>query len=128
VNMEPTDNRFSELFSQLKAQDRRRVPPFEDVIRSSPKKSSFRPWAPRFRLALGLAASVVVIVATGAAFSYFQNRAHEEEMRQWAQLSEWAAVTDSFLNHTHLAVNEDITDSFMGLGKTIPETSSSQIQ
>lgn len=126
--MEPTENRFSELFSQLKAQDRRHVPPFEDVVRASPEKSSFRPWAPRFRLALGLAASVVVIAATGAAFSYFQNRAYEQEMRQWAVLSEWAAVTDSFLNHPHLAVNGDITDSFMGFRSNTPETSDSQIQ
>ncbi len=126
--MEPTENRFSELFSQLKAQDFRHAPPFEDVVRSSPKKSSFRPSPPRVRLALGLAATVVVIVAIGTAVSHFQNRSHEKEMRQWALLSEWAAATDSFLNDTHLAVNEDITDSFMGFQKNTPETSDSQIQ
>ncbi len=126
--MEPTENRLSELFDQLKAQDRCHVPPFEAVARSSPKNSSFRPWTPRFRLALGLAASVVVIVATGTAILHFQNRSHEEEMRQWALLSEWGAATDSFLNHPHLAVNEAITDSFMGFREHTPETSDSQNQ
>jgi len=49
-------------------------------------------------------------------------------MRQWALLSEWAAATDSFLNDPHLAVNEGITDSFMGFQKNTPETSDSQSQ
>lgn len=123
--MEPTD-RFSEFFSQLKAQDRCHVPPFEDVARSSPKNPSFRPSASRFRSPWALAASVVVIVAIGTAILHFQNRSHEEEMRQWALLSEWAAATDSFLNHSRLAVDEGITDSFMGFRKNTPETSDSQ--
>jgi len=77
---------------------------------------------------LGLAVSVVVIVAIGTAVSHFQNRSHEKEMRQLALLSEWAAATDSFLNHPHLAVNEGITDSFMGFRENTPETSDSQNQ
>ncbi|MCI0541307.1 MAG: hypothetical protein L0Z50_39410 [Verrucomicrobiales bacterium] len=126
--MEPTEDKFSELFSQLKAQDRRHVPKFEDVAHSPPKKSSFRPAVPRFRLALGLTASVVAIMAIGAVTLHFQNRSHEKEMRQWALLSEWAPITDSFLSHPQLAMNENITDSFMGFRKNTPETSDSQSQ
>lgn len=123
--MEPIDDNFRELFKQQRAQDQRHVPPFDVLAQSVSQRPSTRAMFPKVRLSAGFAIGFALILLTGLVVSHLQQHLFEKEMRQWASLSEWAAATDSFLSQPHLALNENVTDSFMKLQTQTPESSSS---
>jgi len=103
MNMEKTEKELRQLFSELKAQDSQRVPPFNSVTKLSPQGTSSR-WTlqhwPRFSLAV---AAVVLLIASVAVASF---RAHthsfEKEMLGWAALSDWEAPTDALLTASEM--------------------------
>ncbi len=103
MNMEKTDKKLKQLFSELKAQDSQRVPPFNSVTRAPLKSTSTR-WTlqrwPRFAIAV---AAVVLLIA-GIAVASFRAHAHsiEREMLGWAALSDWEAPTDALLTASEM--------------------------
>jgi hypothetical protein len=99
MNMEKIDKKLKLLFSELRAQDSQRVPPFNSVTRMSRESASTRRtllrW-PRFDLA---GAAVALLIAGIVAASFLEHaRSVEKEMRGWTALSDWEAPTDALLS------------------------------
>ena len=102
MNMEKTEKKLKQLFSELKAQDSQRVPPFNSVTRMTVQSTSTRtllhwPWfAP--------AGAAVAVLIGGIVAASFREHTHsvEKEMRGWAALSDWEAPTDALLTASEM--------------------------
>jgi hypothetical protein len=99
MNMEQTETKLKQLFSELKARDSQRVPPFNSVTRALPQGASTRRTIPRWPQFALLGAAVVVLIAGVAVVSFrTHTRSFEKEMHEWAALSDWEAPTDALLS------------------------------
>jgi hypothetical protein len=99
MNTDDSERRLKAIFNELKAEDLRRTPPFDDIARASRSAaSSSHVVFPRFRLALGTTA--VALLIAGVALSAIRLHKHsvEKEIQQWQAVSEWQAPTDALLN------------------------------
>jgi hypothetical protein len=99
MNMEKTEKKLKQLFSESKERDSQRMPPFNSVARASLRDAStprtLLRW-PRFAL-FGVAA-VLLIAGVAVISSRIHTRSFEKEMHQWAALSNWEAPTDALLS------------------------------
>jgi hypothetical protein len=110
MNMEKIEKKLKQLFSELRAQDSRRVPSFNSIAQAPLESAStgrtLLPW-PRF----ALPGAAVALLIGGIVAASFRAHTHsfEKEMHGWAALSDWEAPTDALLSISETPWDNTIT-------------------
>ncbi len=93
MNTNGTDNKFHQLFGELKSHDEQTAPAFGRLTRpASPVRSMPWPW-----LLPSAAAAALLVVGLSAGLFYARSHRLAFEEQQWAALSNWQASTDVLL-------------------------------
>ena len=93
MNGDDRDDELKQLFQELKRQDAQRGPSFAGMTRA-PRPAFVMAWG---RLAT-MTAALVIVSVTLVMFHARRTHTTEDNLQQWAALSNWQASTDGLLS------------------------------
>lgn len=107
MNTEKNEKEIRQLFSELRAEDSRRVPSFAAATQAVPSGAATgRVSFPWLQIALPTTAIVLLV---GMIVIRLNRRSMERERQQWAALSTWEAPTDALLHISSVPWESTVT-------------------